>query len=201
MPPARPRRHDPSRRAGTTLVELLVVAGVLVALAGLLIGTLGGVHDAGVSGVTAETLVTLRDAILGRADAGQASGYLADTGALPAQLSDLFIRPDAIAPFEPAIGLGWHGPYLRTSTGNYDINPGMGFTAAYGSPGEPAVLDAWGEPVVLQLPDPDDSGLHARLVSAGPDHEIQTPPDLLYPSKAACEDDVVLYLRVPDLRL
>lgn len=61
---------------------------------------------------------------------------------------------------------------------------------AYGFPGEPALLDPWGDPYVLQIPPPQafvasSGGLaavpeeerfrYARLVSAGPDGILSTP--------------------------
>ncbi len=57
---------------------------------------------------------------------------------------------------------------------------------AYGITGEPAILDPWGNPYVLQVPpveafkNPGDTSEperfhYARLVSAGPDGELQTP--------------------------
>lgn len=57
---------------------------------------------------------------------------------------------------------------------------------AYGISGEPAVLDPWGNPYVLQVPPAEawananeisepDRFRYARIVSAGPDGELQTP--------------------------
>ena len=62
--------------------------------------------------------------------------------------------------------------------------------AAYGFPGEPALLDPWGSPYVLQIPPPqafakaggvladvpdEERFRYARVVSAGPDGILSTP--------------------------
>ena len=41
---------------------------------------------------------------------------------------------------------------------------------------------------------------HGRLVSAGPNGVLETPPDALAPGRSACGDDVVSYLRMADPR-
>ena len=94
-----------------TLVELLVVAAVLVTLAGVIAARLENVTPAAQAAGTHVTIRALRDAIMGRPDAAPPGGYLADVGTLPARLRDLFIQPPAVAAFVPATGLGWRGPY------------------------------------------------------------------------------------------
>lgn len=141
------------------------------------------------------------------------------------QLRYLFVNPDRAAdandpfPFErsPRLlsGRTWQGPYLSHSGARYQITDdeseegtGTGFTRRYGETGDPTVLDAWGRPIVLQLPqgEPDDFSempdpqqrrirrLHTRLVSAGPSGRLNTPPDVLMPSENERGDDVVLFL-------
>lgn len=98
-------------------------------------------------------------------------------------------------------GRGWNGPYLnRGRLGEFPDSTsaateaersffprGTGATRrAYGIPGEPAILDPWGHPYVLQVPpveafkNPGDTSEperfhYARLVSAGSDGVLQTP--------------------------
>lgn len=141
------------------------------------------------------------------------------------QLRYLFVNPDRAAdandpfPFErsPRLlsGRTWQGPYLSHSGARYQITDdesegtGNGFTRRYGETGDPTVLDAWGRPIVLQLPQgipgdfPDGMTeteqrrirrLHTRLVSAGPSGRLHTPPDVLMPSENERGDDVVLFL-------
>lgn len=108
------------------------------------------------------------------------------------QLAFLFVNPltNGTTPtYDPVSGRGWRGPYLLITAGRY---PGMdpdgnaaarGFTSDFGVPnssptssdGDPAVLDGWGHPVVIQGSTLSD----ARLVSAGPDGNLLDSSDNL----------------------
>lgn len=86
-------------------------------------------------------------------------------------------------------------------------------TSPYGETGKLAVADPWGNPIVLQFPDeseftdpPSDAQLfqYARLISAGPDGEIQTPRDLLAGMEingpgSRRGDDLVVFLNRADV--
>jgi prepilin-type N-terminal cleavage/methylation domain-containing protein len=129
--------------------------------------------------------------------------------------SQYYANPTYIA----TTGIGWNGPYLMSSGGVYPdpsaVRPGdaqnqtwshYGFTSSYGSIGDSAVFDAWGSPIVMQLPplsstdDATHSERYARLVSAGPDGLLATTASVHYPSLVSCGDDIVVYLFAPDLR-
>lgn len=141
------------------------------------------------------------------------------------QLRYLFVNPDRAAdgddPFlferSPRLlsGRTWQGPYLSHSGARYQMTDteadgtGTGFTRRYGETGDPTVLDAWGRPIVLQLPEGVSGDfpaemteaerrrirrLHTRLVSAGPSGRLNTPPDVLMPTELERGDDVVLFL-------
>ena len=128
--------------------------------------------------------------------------------------AETFIR------WNPESERGWHGPYVRHAMGNFpsardtrfkddDTFEARGFfpdvrglrlpkdfldsvdgCSIYGFPGEPAIIDPWGNPYVLQIPPPqafpDRFGAntnlpdevrfrYARVVSAGPDGRLDTP--------------------------
>jgi hypothetical protein len=111
---------------------------------------------------------------------------------------------------------GWRGPYLKCPAGEFPHprsrrRPGDGTFAergffpdisglrlpeafslddasVYGFPGEPAVIDPWGNPYVLQIPPAQAFSAvsatnvsdvvrfaYARVVSAGPDGVLSTP--------------------------
>lgn len=112
---------------------------------------------------------------------------------------------------------GWNGPYVKHATGTFPFSGDVRFSgdpdsssrgfypslrnlrlpedfissrddcSIYGFPGEPAVIDPWGNPYVLQIPPPQafpeadtnvsaETRFHfARVVSAGPDGRLDTP--------------------------
>jgi prepilin-type N-terminal cleavage/methylation domain-containing protein len=212
VPPHRCAARPARGAGGFTLLELLVVLAILAAVAGLAISLVGGTAETASRQVTEVSLAEIREAILGREGV---PGYAGDLRRLPATLTEVFVQ-GAQPPFDPVTALGWRGPYVRTSGATYALLPLQGFTTVYGAAGDPAVLDAWGRPVVIQVPDADGDGVpteadrrHARLLSAGPDGTIQTPRTdaaavppgtAAFPLRSQCADDVVLYLAVADGR-
>ena len=125
--------------------------------------------------------------------------------------------PEAFTGWSEERERGWRGPYLRGPAAKFpaagdvrhagdetfaargffpdlgglrlpaDFLQGRGGCSAYGFPGEPALMDPWGNPYVLQIPPPNAfrgantniSGevrfRYARIVSAGPDGRLDTP--------------------------
>lgn len=115
----------------------------------------------------------------------------------------------------------WQGPYVTHSGSEYfvtdtdtDLSTGTNYTSRYGvgtlgtTPetriGDPTVIDAWGQPIVIQEPILGSTPIpgvtqqiarqYARLVSPGPNGNIDTPPDELMPTLAQRNDDLVLFL-------
>jgi type II secretory pathway pseudopilin PulG len=192
--PMRPR----SSEAAVTLLELLVVLVVLIALAVLVIPQFtdlrfgfAGDRKTAQQIATERTLNLVSEAILG--GSGQ-KGLWLDLGNqdanLPQTIAELFVPRVGWPDFDPNTRRGWRGPYLLGSGARY------GVTDAYGNADDPAVLDGWGQPVVIQLPDAD----HIRVVSKGEDGVLDTPPAVNLPTLASCGDDVVFFLRVADAR-
>ena len=183
-------------RPALTLLELLVVIAVLAVLAGLVLPRLTGVGDYAARQATKTTLNTVREGIIG---ADHRPGYVQDMETLPSTLASLFLAPINANLYDPVTGHGWHGPYLQDAPGKYAINPSIGFTSEYGAANDPAPVDGWNHPIILQIP-PDPT--YARLVSAGPDGIIQTPANISYPTTNPTNergDDLVLFLTRPDL--
>jgi type II secretory pathway pseudopilin PulG len=142
------------------------------------------------------------------------------------QLVYLFVNPDYhengidgddwTGPETFLSGRAWQGPYpLHTGMEYFvtdtdtDLATGTNFTDRYGlgnettRVGDPTVIDAWGNPIVIQEPnanlvsgDPptEIERRHTRLVSAGRDGILTTPPDALMPTVAERGDDIVLFL-------
>lgn len=113
-------------------------------------------------------------------------------------------------------GRRWQGPYVTHSGSEYYANDidgslttGTNYTSRYGvgdsatQIGDPTVTDAWGNPLVIQEPDVDGDPStlatqierqHTRLVSGGKNGRIDTPPDILMPTRVERVDDLVIYL-------
>jgi type II secretory pathway pseudopilin PulG len=215
-----------------TLIELIVVLTILVALGGMTFFVLD-LQNLRIEGqspfeiVTQTTLQSIAQAIMGNA---HQKGYFSDLGgntsSLPQTLADLLRVPPTLPlelqRFDPYSQLGWRGPYLLQATGRYGQLSGSsfvfrtGFHALYGQPEDPALLDAWGNPIVLQIEmdgvsgRSEAEGKYARLVSAGPNGRIDTlvgsrnlipgGVSTLHLSLAECGDDLVYFLRTADTR-
>ncbi len=233
-PTSQPRRcHLKRHSSGLTLIELLVVLVILAALAGVVlphmndlrIGPFGTRGESPQEIATKTTLLRVRAAIMGDESM---PGLWQDLGGLdkymPEKMGDLLmsdagltslsaVLPASLEEYDPNTRLGWRGPYLMSSGARYGADD-----PPYGTEGDPAVLDGWGHPVVIQFPTtavPTDSNryLYARLVSAGPNGVIDTPLSLPPPNTFSapppagvltiddCGDDSVLFLRVADTRI
>jgi len=194
-------------------MELVVVIVILAALAALVVPLISNTVGDSQQATTLASMRQLQDVITNRywsemdgvlreTDNSLVPGFpqanpLSDEGRTPhyPQLAFLFRSPSACPPFDAVSRRGWHGPYLQHSGGRYTITGS--FTALYGLTGDPAVLDGWGNPIVLQRPTVES----ARLVSAGPDGILQTDVSVAMPTKTACGDDLVVFLSTPDVRL
>ena len=180
---------------------------------------------------TEATLTQMRNAIVGTpGHPGYWNDVLssqADTTTTPITLADLFRVPTAtpsppysastaplatnLQTFNPNTGRGWRGPYMAQATGSYPNTTtgnwsARNFTATYGAANDPALIDAWGNPIVIQWPANSADSTptatqqyqYVRLVSAGPNGVLDTPitdTPVTDPTGASLKDDVILYLR------
>lgn len=200
------------RARGMTLVELVVVLVIIAAIAGLAITVVGSTAEEGREQATRVSMTNMRSAIDGP--------YRLHVGTQPESIADLLRKPAAVPLFNPATQRGWNGPYVRAPIARYVVGPvglptdenyvSETFTDDYGVDGDLAILDGYGRPIVLQVPDVDANDVYsaselrlARLVSAGVNGVVDTPRDTPlsdFPSLDSCEDDIVLYLFVADDR-
>jgi len=116
-------------------------------------------------------------------------------GSLPSRLAGLIENIDGESVFSPASARGWNGPYIVHSGAEYGdyIASGDNFPSTPASIlTEPAILDGWGKPILLQQPDTTN----ARLVSAGSNRILET--DSTNPIDADRGDDIILFLLTAD---
>ncbi len=206
-------RTEPGDARGFTLVELLVVLVMMATLLGVAVLAGGEISAEGRDTATRASMQAIRDAIVGgNSELVGARSFLRDVGDLPRNTTTEPTAADRIASLSDLIGgttlAGWNGPYVTVPREVFgagrELDPAW---TRWGSPLDWTVLDGWGQPIVLQVPvldlDPawsDEERRYARLVAAGQDGVIQTPDDSGYPAMTQCGDDLVLYLRVADLR-
>jgi len=211
------RDRSAKRLNGLTLLELLVVLLILIATALIVIPTFNNIEIVTPAGetetpveiATQATLNTVREAMAG--EDGVIETLSHKSNAMPRRINDL-VREDApehvseIAPelveYDPVNKIGWHGPYIHPTGRN--------------ETGEPTIVDGWGNELELQVDFDQDGNVdkteskYIRVVSAGPNGEIETPADVanMKPGEnegseltlAECGDDMVMFLRFPDNR-
>jgi prepilin-type N-terminal cleavage/methylation domain-containing protein len=218
-------QHPANTRRGFSLVEMLVVVVVLATLAALVTPNFLGAIDEGQLTATTASLKSSRDAALSYEK--DTFERLESPHALfvKPESIDTWTSPGVPGWNGPYL-ITAPGTYPALSS---DLAIEGGFDATYGLEGEFFGLDAYARPIVLQIPDLDgdvtpsiEEHTYARWISAGPNGVIETPrtnaevlplppqdplppvpsavPDARYPSKVQCNDDLVLYLKVADLR-
>ena len=219
-----PRHPSPAKARGMTLLELTVVLLILLALAGLVVPYTSGISQQAQCDATDASMVAIRNAIMG---GGAVPGFYADTlGKLPRskeggsaylyKLRYLFEMDSELSTYNPKTKTGWNGPYLMngataaTPTGLHDsfLSSTENNTSApykYTDPvlsDDQVVLDGWGRPIILQVPNPSDLS-SARLVSAGPGvgwgtDEARLDTTIANTTASDRGDDRVLFLKIPD---
>lgn len=204
-----------TKASGFSLLELVLVVTILVALAGIIVGLFDlniatPAGDKSPQQIVSETNLRHLGAVI--TGSKERTGVWSDLGQKPfffiRSLNDLFLdlgslqnsysvsgEFDGLSEFDPVLKLGWRGPYLTD---------------------RPAIMDAWGETIVLQVDFNQDGSIdsdeanYARLVSPGRNRILETPISTtdMIPGSAAgsqlsldeCGDDLVFFLFVSDLR-
>lgn len=207
------RQPGRSSRAAFTLAELLVTVLIIAVLGAIIVPQLTNRARGASQTVTSVSLRRLRQIIVEqyRDDMFERLPYPQDSSrAAHPQLVYLYSNPADFAAglgttwnYDPVTMRGWSGPYV-SEAGGYVLNAqsiARGFTNRYGEHGDLAPLDGWGNPIVLQQPvvvggvASPTSLIAARLVSAGPNGVLDTPPDVLQPTQQQQGDDLVLFLK------
>lgn len=199
------------------MLELLVVLMILIATALIVIPSFSNIAVITPAGTTENptqiatqaTLNTVRNAMSG--EDGVIETLSHKSNALPRTINDLVseeapehfsdVAPE-LTEYDPINKIGWHGPYVHP-TGHNEV-------------GEPTIVDGWGNELELQVDFDSDGNVdnteskYIRVVSAGPNGEIETPADIsnMKPGEdetneltlSECGDDMVIFLRFPDKR-
>ena len=108
----------PERHTGFTLIELVMVIAVLGIMAAVAIPVIGTFITSAQETATKDELRLLARAIAG-SDEAKDRGFEGDVGYPPAALVDLVQKPDSLSAWDPFLDLGWNGPYVDSTGGEY----------------------------------------------------------------------------------
>ena len=111
-------------KSGFTLVELVIIIVVLGIVAAVAIPKIGDLITGSKTNATKEEMMRLKTAIMGNSattTSGRFSdrGYLGDVRSFPPNLTALVTKPGGVAAWNPYTRLGWHGPYIDSTGGDY----------------------------------------------------------------------------------
>ncbi|MBX3422186.1 MAG: prepilin-type N-terminal cleavage/methylation domain-containing protein [Pirellulaceae bacterium] len=142
-------RSASAKVRGLTLLELVVVLGILAMLSTVAVRSLEPIADQARYQQTQDLLNALQRAIVHSAAPpssgvlASATGFIPDTGVLPSNISELIAKPPAIidrtlqsfdsdrdSVDDVNLISGWNGPYLSLGAGQTEIVDGWGRTPA-----------------------------------------------------------------------
>lgn len=195
-PPEPAEASQPARSSGFTLIELVVVIGIVSVMSAALIPYLIRPQAQARARESVEELGLLQEALLGNPSTGD-YGFVGTMGHLPqpdashgnmlVALVEQGTQPDpGFAGLDGSVhedgfgnvSIGWNGPYVRKITPN-------------------PLLDGWGTPyaIVTHASEP----WRYRLVSAGPDRDLLGEDDnITFPSSTSWyiwSAEVILHLQ------
>lgn len=141
--------------AGFTLVELVIIIVVLGVVAAVAIPKIGDVITGSKTNATKEEMLRLKGGIVGNpsvSSGGRPSdrGYRGDVGSFPPNLTGLVNRPGGVAIWNPYTRLGWHGPYIDSTGGEY-LRDAWGVAYVYDSTARTITSTGSGASIVIRF--------------------------------------------------
>ena len=178
-----------SPRKAFTIMEMVVVLGVLAALAGLSIPLLSGTHSIAATSTTQSTLREVSRAT---------NMYWADCKFL------MLDGVTTVATESTRFQVRWlfRNPQTDSSSKSYNINTTIGWNGPYllyptGSPlqfGDVATIDAWNHAITIQDVSSTSTPRDVRIVSGGPNGLIDIPANVFTSSLDASNTGDDLYV-------
>jgi hypothetical protein len=106
------------------LVELVIIIITLGILAAVAIPKFADMAEASKVNATKKEMLELKRAIVGNPEAVAAGEYIdrgfeGDVDFVPSNLTDLAVKPDSVAAYDKLTRIGWNGPYIDSSGGDY----------------------------------------------------------------------------------
>ncbi len=103
---------------GFTLIELVIVIVVLGIMSAVAIPVVGNLIGSSKEAATKEEMRRLVGAIAGT-DPTNDPGFAGNVGFTPSLLTDLATKPGSVAVWNAYQQVGWNGPYIDTTGGEY----------------------------------------------------------------------------------